>query len=122
MARLAILGSRGIPAKYGAFEVASEKIAAGFLEKGWAVTVFCPHDQSYREPFYRGIALRRVWHPPGGIGSLLYDGMSLLVASVGPFDAILLFADGAGPFCCHARLVRTLRTRNTDGLECEPTH
>ena len=117
MARLAILGSRGIPAKYGAFEVASEKIAAGFLEKGWAVTVFCPHDQSYREPFYRGIALRRVWHPPGGIGSLLYDGMSLLVASVGPFDAILMFGYGAGPFFFIPRLFGTPLIVNTDGLE-----
>src|SRR5207244_1844396 len=116
-ARLASLGSLSKPAKYGAFEVASEKIAAGFLEKGWAVTVFCPHDQSYREPFYRGIALRRVWHPPGGIGSLLYDGMSLLVASVGPFDAILMFGYGAGPFFFIPRLFGTPLIVNTDGLE-----
>jgi glycosyltransferase involved in cell wall biosynthesis len=117
MARLAILGSRGIPAKYGAFEVASEKIAGGFLEKGWAVTVFCPHNQSYREPFYQGIALRRVWHPPGGMGSLLYDGLSLLIASAGHFDAILMFGYGAGPFFFIPRLFGTPLVVNTDGLE-----
>jgi len=117
MASLAILGSRGIPAKYGAFEVAAEKIAQGLLEKGWSVTVFCPHSQAYRELSYRGIALRRVWHPPGGAGSLIYDGLSLLIASAGRFDAILMFGYGAGPFFLIPRLFRTPLIVNTDGLE-----
>ena len=86
MARLAILGSRGIPAKYGAFEVAAERIGRGLLEKGWDVTVFCPHYQAYRDESYEGLTLRYVWHPPGGAGSLFYDGLSLLLASVARFD------------------------------------
>ena len=117
MIRLAILGSRGIPATYGGFEVVAERIAKGLVERGWQVTVFCPHNQAYRGHAYDGIALRRVWHPPGGIGTLVYDGLSLLIASAGRFDAILMFGYGAGPFFLIPRLFRTPIVVNTDGLE-----
>ncbi len=117
MTRLAILGSRGIPAKYGAFEVAAERIGKGLLEKGWDVTVFCPHYQAYRDESYEGLTLRYVWHPPGGAGSLFYDGLSLLLASAGGFDAILMFGYGAGPLFVIPRLFGVPIVVNTDGLE-----
>ncbi len=117
MAKLAILGSRGIPAKYGAFEVAAERVGKGLVEKGWEVTVYCPHDQAYRDNLYEGMTLRYVWHPRGGVGSLLYDGLSLLLASAGGFDAILMFGYGAGPLFVIPRLLGVPIVVNTDGLE-----
>jgi len=117
MARLAILGSRGIPAQYGGFEVAAERIALGLVKRGWHVTVFCPHYQTYRQRSYEGIRLRFVWHPPGGIGSLLYDGLSLVIASAMRLDAILMFGYGASPFLLVPRVVGVPVVVNTDGLE-----
>lgn len=117
MSRLAILGSRGIPANYGGFEVAAESIAKGLVQRGWSVTVFCPHDHAYRAPSYEGVTLRRAWHPPGAFGSLTYDALSLWAASRGDFDAILMFGYGAGPLFVIPRLFGVPIVVNTDGLE-----
>jgi hypothetical protein len=39
--KLAILGTRGIPARYGGFETFAEKLALGLRARGVDVTVFC---------------------------------------------------------------------------------
>jgi len=46
--RIAIIGSRGIPAKYGGFETAVEAVAPKLVEMGWNVVVSCegPRDKS----------------------------------------------------------------------------
>ena len=42
--KIAILGTRGIPAAYSGFETAVEHLAAGFAERGHEVVVYCrPH-------------------------------------------------------------------------------
>lgn len=42
--KIAILGTRGIPAAYSGFETAAEHLAAGFVERGHEVVVYCrPH-------------------------------------------------------------------------------
>lgn len=42
--KIAILGTRGIPAAYSGFETAAEHLAARFVERGHEVTVYCrPH-------------------------------------------------------------------------------
>jgi len=54
--RIALLGTRGIPARYGGFETFAEELATGLVARGHEVTVYC------REPFpgtlYRGVGLR----------------------------------------------------------------
>ena len=39
--RIALLGTRGVPARYGGFETAVEEIGAGLVERGHQVTVYC---------------------------------------------------------------------------------
>ena len=42
--KIAILGTRGIPAAYSGFETAVEHLAAGFAGRGHEVVVYCrPH-------------------------------------------------------------------------------
>ncbi|MDO9409283.1 glycosyltransferase [Patulibacter sp.] len=42
--KIAILGTRGIPAAYSGFETAAEHLAAGFVQRGHEVVVYCrPH-------------------------------------------------------------------------------
>ncbi|HKC70038.1 MAG TPA: DUF1972 domain-containing protein, partial [Terriglobales bacterium] len=45
--RIAILGTRGIPARYGGFETLAEQLANRLAERGHLVTVYC------RRPFTR---------------------------------------------------------------------
>ncbi len=39
--RIALIGSRGIPARYGGFETMMEQVAPQLVDKGFDVTVYC---------------------------------------------------------------------------------
>jgi len=53
--RIAILGTRGIPARYGGFETFAEELSTRLVGRGHRVTVYCR--ERYREPAYRGVDL-----------------------------------------------------------------
>lgn len=54
--RLAILGTRGIPARYGGFETFAEELGTRLASRGHQVTVYTR--QRHPQPSYRGVALR----------------------------------------------------------------
>jgi glycosyltransferase involved in cell wall biosynthesis len=53
--RIALLGTRGIPANYGGFETFAEELSTRLVERGHTVTVYCRERHS--EPTYRGARL-----------------------------------------------------------------
>ena len=53
--RIALLGTRGIPARYGGFETFAEEIATRLVARGHSVTAYCRERHS--EPQYRGVRL-----------------------------------------------------------------
>jgi glycosyltransferase involved in cell wall biosynthesis len=57
--RIAILGTRGIPAHYGGFETFAEEISTRLVERGHQVTVYCRAQGAPRHPeaVYRGVRL-----------------------------------------------------------------
>ncbi len=54
--RIALLGTRGIPANYGGFETFAEELSVRLVERGHQVTVYCR--TRHPEPFYRGVRLQ----------------------------------------------------------------
>jgi glycosyltransferase involved in cell wall biosynthesis len=54
--RLALLGTRGIPANYGGFETFAEELSTRLAARGHEVTVYCR--QPFPEPRYRGVRLQ----------------------------------------------------------------
>ena len=54
--RFAILGTRGIPARYGGFETFAEELSTRLAARGHSVTVYCR--ERYPEPTYRGVQLQ----------------------------------------------------------------
>ncbi|HEY3442356.1 MAG TPA: DUF1972 domain-containing protein [Paludibaculum sp.] len=54
--RIALLGTRGIPARYGGFETFAEELSTRLVARGHQVTVYCrePHTR----PQYRGVHLQ----------------------------------------------------------------
>ena len=54
--RIALLGTRGIPARYGGFETFAEELGARLAARGHEVTVYCR--ERFPEPSYRGVRLR----------------------------------------------------------------
>ncbi len=54
--RIAILGTRGIPARYGGFETFAEELSTRLAARGHTVTVYCR--ERYTESAYRGVNLQ----------------------------------------------------------------
>ncbi len=54
--KIAILGTRGIPARYGGFETFAEEISRRLVGRGHQVTVYCRQRHTGRS--YQGVALR----------------------------------------------------------------
>lgn len=54
--RIAMLGSRGIPARYGGSETAIEEIGRRLVERGHEVVAYCRrHNSPFRARYYKGI-------------------------------------------------------------------
>ena len=57
--RIAILGTRGIPASYGGFETFAEHLSTRLVARGHEVTVYCrAHYVSPRQLEYHGVRLK----------------------------------------------------------------
>ena len=57
--RIAILGTRGIPASYGGFETFAEHLATRLVARGHEVTVYCrAHYVSPRQLEFHGVRLQ----------------------------------------------------------------
>jgi glycosyltransferase involved in cell wall biosynthesis len=54
--RIALLGTRGIPANYGGFETFAEELSTRLAARGHCVTVYCR--DRYHKPEYRGVRLQ----------------------------------------------------------------
>src|SRR5262245_21349832 len=62
--RIAILGTRGVPARYGGFETLAEQLGARLVERGHHVTVYGRHRWVRRsERVHRGMAIVRLPAP-----------------------------------------------------------
>jgi rhamnosyltransferase len=56
--RIAILGSRGIPAKYGGFETFAEGLSSRLVENGYKITVSCEYEPlKFRINEFNGVKL-----------------------------------------------------------------
>jgi len=53
--RIALLGTRGIPANYGGFETFAEELSTRLVERGHQVVVYCR--ERHPEKTYRGVSL-----------------------------------------------------------------
>jgi glycosyltransferase involved in cell wall biosynthesis len=115
--RIAILGSRGIPARYGGFETFAEQIAIRLQKAGIDVTVFCEQQDDGQPPRYEGVSLEYV--PVlqlGPLTTILFDLRCLCRARKG-FDVVYMLGYGASLFCFIPRLWGSVVWINMDGVE-----
>src|ERR1041384_3115663 len=54
--RIALLGTRGIPANYGGFETFAEELSTRLVARGHTVTVYCR--ERFANAEYRGVRLQ----------------------------------------------------------------
>jgi glycosyltransferase involved in cell wall biosynthesis len=119
--KLAILGTRGLPARYGGFETFTEQLATRLANRGVDVTVFCPAPSPKSDETYRGVRLKFVKFPNlGKYSEMFWDARSFCVAR-GQFDVVYMLGLG-GAFAAWApRLFGAAVWVNTDGVEWKRT-
>lgn len=117
--RVALIGTRGVPARYGGFETAIEEVGSRLAERGVDVTVFCRRtDDDARPETYRGM---RLVHLPAlrrrSLETLSHTFLSVMGRSLAGTDAAIVFNAANAP------LLPVLRARgipvatHVDGLE-----
>lgn len=117
--RLAILGTRGIPANYGGFETFAEHLATRLVARGHDVTVYCrAHYVSPRELEFQGVKLKvlpTIKHKY--FDTVVHAFLSALHAVPQRYDAALICNAANAPFASILRLAGTPVALNVDGLE-----
>lgn len=112
---IALVGSRGIPARYGGFETFAEELAVRLAERGIDVTVFCEGQDG--PPTYRGVKLEYVPAPHlGGLTTLLHDFRALWRARTA-YDVVYMLGYGTSLFCLMPKLWGSTVWMNMDGVE-----
>ncbi|RYJ03552.1 MAG: glycosyltransferase, partial [Actinomycetales bacterium] len=98
--RIAMIGTRGIPARSGGVEHHVEELSARLADRGHDVTVFCrPGYAPEAGPSYRGVRLRSLptVHMKGG-EALVHSGFGAMSAAGHRFDVAHFHAMGPGLF------------------------
>lgn len=114
---VALLGSRGIPARYGGFETFAAELGPRLVERGFEVTVFCERVRGAHPSTYRGVRLEYVAaRGPGPVASLSYD-LRCLWRARRRFDLVYMLGYGSSFACGLPRLFGTPVWINMDGLE-----
>ena len=117
--KLAILGTRGIPANYGGFETFAEELSTRLAARGHDVTVYGrSNNVRHSERIYKGVKLAVL----PTIGTKYLDTVSHTLLSVfhalpGRFDAILICNAANAIFGLVPRLAGTPVALNVDGIE-----
>lgn len=119
--KVAILGTRGIPNRYGGFEQCAEKIAFYLGKKGHQITVYNPPSHPYNIKSWNGIKIEKILFKEWRftyVNLFLYDYISLKHALSQDFDIILEL--GYSPCSLFYFLKKNKQAKivtNMDGLE-----
>jgi glycosyltransferase involved in cell wall biosynthesis len=119
--KIAILGSRGIPAAYGGFETIAQELSQGLAKKKYEVYVSCESHGLKLKPYknYNGVML--VYFPIiDNLRSLseafVYDLLSVLWATLRT-DVIYMLGYSSVPTLIFPKLFGKIVLVNVDGLE-----
>ncbi len=115
--KLALIGSRGIPARYGGFETFAEELSTRLVRKGIEVTVYCEGRSANAASTYRGVKLAYLPRMPFGPASpIASDGYGIWKA-LGKYDVIYVLGYAAPMFFWMPKLYGQKIWVNMDGLE-----
>tara|TARA_B100000212_G_scaffold269557_1_gene208932 strand:+ start:6446 stop:7558 length:1113 start_codon:yes stop_codon:yes gene_type:complete len=120
-----ILGSRGIPARYGGFETYVDKLSTGLVQSGHSVTVFNPHHHKVKGQIYNGVRIKYVFDPEiyfknrviKAACTIIFDFLCFLRAFINKQDVILLCGYASGPLMILNKFSSKIFIVNPDGFE-----
>ncbi|MEP6980933.1 MAG: DUF1972 domain-containing protein, partial [Nakamurella sp.] len=120
---IALVGTRGVPARYGGFETAVEEVGYRLAERGHRVVVYCRDvaaetSSAERPTIYRGMELV---HQPAlrkrSLETLSHTALSVAHLVRHRTDAAIVFNAANAPFLPMLRAARIPFATHVDGLE-----
>ena len=117
--KIALLGTRGIPASYSGFETCVEQLGQRLVERGHQVTVYCrSHHITYAGAHYKGMRLVKLPTVANKyLDTIVHSFLSSLHTLPRRYDVALYFIAGNSPITWIPRLVGTKTILNVDGLD-----
>jgi glycosyltransferase involved in cell wall biosynthesis len=117
--RIAILGTRGVPAKYGGFETCAEEISIRLVEKGHGVIAYCRkgnYDNNLQ--YYKGVKLVHLPSIKNKVtDTFSHTLFSMIHALTQNVDILYIMNVGNSPICVLPKVFRKRTVINVDGLE-----
>ena len=117
--KIAMMGTRGIPANYGGFETCVEAVSTRLVQRGHQVTVYNrPHHVKWREPSYQGVRLVRLPTIANKyLDTPVHTTLAALHASAERADIVLIFVAANSPITLLPRLAGRKTVLHVDGLD-----
>jgi glycosyltransferase involved in cell wall biosynthesis len=118
--RIALIGTRGVPARYGGFETCVEEVGSRLAAAGHDVVVYCrPTDGGAEQPdTFKGM---RLVHLPvvrkRSLETLAHTGLSVLHRTLRDTDAAIVFNAANAPLLPVIRARGIPVATHVDGLE-----
>jgi glycosyltransferase involved in cell wall biosynthesis len=117
--KIAILGTRGVPAKYGGFETCAEEVSVELAKRGHDVTVYGRkgnHDDSLSS--FKGVKLKHMPRIKGKVTETFSNTFfSMMHAIVSGYDIIYVMNAANSPLCLFPLILGKKVVINVDGLE-----
>ncbi len=117
--KIAIVGTRGIPNRYGGFEQFAEKVSSALTDRGHELTVYCRTPFTSPDDVYDR-RVRRVILPSihqKHLDTWSSGLISAAHAAFGDYDVVLLCNVANSPFAWFPRLLGKPVVLNVDGLD-----
>ena len=123
--RIAILGSRGIPAQYGGFETIAQELSVGLAERGFKVYVSCESRKILPESSKEYNGVRLLYFPIiRSIRSLsepfIYDLLSVLRTTLS-VDVVYMLGHSSVLTLLISKMLKKTVIVNVDGIESKRT-
>jgi glycosyltransferase involved in cell wall biosynthesis len=118
--KIGILGTRGIPNRYGGFEQFAEHLSVELVKRGHEVVVYTSKSHPLKLNSYKGVSIARIYDPEDYLstaGQFIYDFLSIWHSRGQKFDLILQlgYTSSAIFYRFHTKDVPIVT--NMDGLE-----
>jgi glycosyltransferase involved in cell wall biosynthesis len=120
--KIAIIGSRGIPNRYGGFEQFAEIVSKIWVELGHDVICYNPHDHEFQHSEINGVKIKHIYCPEktfGAAAHIVYDFLSFRDAVSKQCDIYLQlgYQSSALSYPLFNKSVRKRIVTNMDGME-----
>ena len=117
--RIAMVGTRGIPASYSGFETFVEELSVRLVERGHEVVVYCrSHHIRHPGPTYRGVRLTKLPTIANKyLDTIVHTALSCLHLLPRRFDLVLMCIAGNAPIALVPRLAGMPVVLNVDVLD-----